>query len=587
MNQQAGTQPSDLWSVTFNAGEGVAATKAALQLMRSVALTFSTNAQVRNLAASLVQNLPPRDDLAEATALFQYVRDNVRFLRDPVTVELIQSVDYMLSQDVPQGDCDDKCTLLASLLLSIGFPVRFVAVGYQKNVFVHVLLQVAVDGQWLYAECSETDPPLDLGEQAQVLPYSLVLDIDTGSFMGAAAPGYKMLPPRGPSPYAGLTVPAFDPNAPNVSLAQWSTFFKNVTGEANARISEGQGTYDTLGEAIDAMLTGAGPWIGFNTEPLPIPYVDMYATNGFFGGKLKKVSATGVTTVTAAPPVATAGGGGGGGGVKGGARPVLKGLGATASVQQVFPVPNPPPGYSGQGEDAGNGYFVLYGNTNGNPAPGMLEWLQYAIRSNGKIVASKAWASGGGIVSWDQAFEPQTRLATQVANMAAVVLSAVGVGEAAAAIDGTAAGAGAGGGTAAAGAGGASTLAPTEVGTVASTSTIAAPVTAVDTGLTASTIAPIATGGATVLGAGGAVADAASTLSGADAAKVAAGLVAAGGAVAVANKQLDVAQANADASKDLAAPVPAPVASAGMSSTEKLVLGVAAALGLWFLFGAA
>lgn len=97
----------------------------------------------RDKALSLVSQLPQRKWFAEIEALHNFVRDQIRYVRDPEGYELVQTPEKTLENG--QGDCDDKSTLLAALLKSIGHPARFIAVGFEGNGLSHVLVQTKVD----------------------------------------------------------------------------------------------------------------------------------------------------------------------------------------------------------------------------------------------------------------------------------------------------------------------------------------------------------------------------------------------------------------------------------------------------------
>lgn len=131
---------------------GEAGTRETLRLMRDAARTAvrSENQQVRELALSLTEDLPERDWAAQVRALHAFVRDNIRFTRDPYGVELVQTPEKTL--EYRQGDCDDKSTLLAALLDSIGHPARFVAVGLAGEPFSHVLVETKIDANWVPLE---------------------------------------------------------------------------------------------------------------------------------------------------------------------------------------------------------------------------------------------------------------------------------------------------------------------------------------------------------------------------------------------------------------------------------------------------
>lgn len=94
------------------------------------------------LARQLVRSLPSQDSTGEIATLFEFVRDRIRWVPDPVDVELVQDATRTLL--FRQGDCDDLVVLLATLLALIGVRSRFVAVGLitpRGLLFVHVYLE--------------------------------------------------------------------------------------------------------------------------------------------------------------------------------------------------------------------------------------------------------------------------------------------------------------------------------------------------------------------------------------------------------------------------------------------------------------
>lgn len=136
--------------------EGAAAT---VRYMRDFvhASLRNTDQTVRNLALELVRNLPARNWRKEIEALHAFVRDRIRYVRDPQGVELVQSPEKTL--EFGQGDCDDKSTLLAALLASIDHPSRFIAVGLNGGPLSHVLVEAKVGNDWLPLETIINKPP--------------------------------------------------------------------------------------------------------------------------------------------------------------------------------------------------------------------------------------------------------------------------------------------------------------------------------------------------------------------------------------------------------------------------------------------
>ena len=128
-----------------------------LRVMRSMVKKGRRDMQVRVTALSLVENLPPKAWAQEIYALFYFVRDQIRFVRDINEVETLHTPEKTL--EIGQGDCDDKVILLASLLESIGHPARFVAVGFRPDEYEHVYVETKLGNQWLPLETTEPVEP--------------------------------------------------------------------------------------------------------------------------------------------------------------------------------------------------------------------------------------------------------------------------------------------------------------------------------------------------------------------------------------------------------------------------------------------
>jgi transglutaminase-like putative cysteine protease len=127
---------------------GEPGTRATLHAMRELVKRFKTASQVRETALTLIRGLPPKAYAAEVRALFEYVRDAIRYVRDIAGVETLQTP--VATLELEAGDCDDKSALLAAMLESIGHPTRFVAEGYRSpGHYSHVYLQTRVGQQWL------------------------------------------------------------------------------------------------------------------------------------------------------------------------------------------------------------------------------------------------------------------------------------------------------------------------------------------------------------------------------------------------------------------------------------------------------
>lgn len=108
---------------------------------------YKSDAGIRTLAVELTKDLPSKDYAAEVHTLFNWVKSNIRYVRDVQGVETLQTPKETLRQH--SGDCDDQSMLLAALLCSIDHPVRFIALGFKGAPFSHVLVQTKIGDRWV------------------------------------------------------------------------------------------------------------------------------------------------------------------------------------------------------------------------------------------------------------------------------------------------------------------------------------------------------------------------------------------------------------------------------------------------------
>jgi transglutaminase-like putative cysteine protease len=132
--------PSQLLSIRSGSG-GVTDT---LKLMGQLAKQYKVDPLVRQTAVRAVSHAPEKDDLAEAAALQDWVRTNIRYTGDVLDVETLHTPVYTLQELA--GDCDDQATLLATMLMAIGIPAAFCAVGVDGEPFSHVMAFAGLRG---------------------------------------------------------------------------------------------------------------------------------------------------------------------------------------------------------------------------------------------------------------------------------------------------------------------------------------------------------------------------------------------------------------------------------------------------------
>jgi hypothetical protein len=116
-------------------------------LMRQLVNARKCEPFIIQTACNIIYQTPQFDTDAECFALFEYVRDRIRYVRDVVGVETL--ADPVMTLRRMLGDCDDQSTLLATLLESVGYPTRFIMAGYQGSEFEHVYLQALIRDEWV------------------------------------------------------------------------------------------------------------------------------------------------------------------------------------------------------------------------------------------------------------------------------------------------------------------------------------------------------------------------------------------------------------------------------------------------------
>jgi len=139
-----------------------------LAKMRSLVQQGKKNLKLRELALSLVGDLPGKDYLGEVRRVQQWVKGNIRYVPDIRNVETLHTIDKLLEQR--QGDCDDQAMLVACLLETLGKHTRFRAIGFKPGEFEHVFTEVRLGNQWVPVETTE---PVDVGW----LPRGIVDDV--------------------------------------------------------------------------------------------------------------------------------------------------------------------------------------------------------------------------------------------------------------------------------------------------------------------------------------------------------------------------------------------------------------------------
>lgn len=126
--------------------------------MKAKVLQGKASPTIRYRALALTSSLRQKDKLGEIQALWDFVRNRIRYVKDIRGIETIQDAEQTLVQ--ASGDCDDKAILLDALLESIGHPTGLWAVGFKPGVFTHVIpiTRLGPGNRWFPLETTEDKP---------------------------------------------------------------------------------------------------------------------------------------------------------------------------------------------------------------------------------------------------------------------------------------------------------------------------------------------------------------------------------------------------------------------------------------------
>ena len=137
--------------------DGAAGIAATLDAMVALTREYRTDLGLRGLAESIVTAVPGKSYYGEASAIQNWVRENIRYTGDIADVETLKTPVILVASRY--GDCDDMSLLAGTLLQAIGHPVRYVAVGTgEPNVYEHVFPETKIGNRWVTVETTEDVP---------------------------------------------------------------------------------------------------------------------------------------------------------------------------------------------------------------------------------------------------------------------------------------------------------------------------------------------------------------------------------------------------------------------------------------------
>jgi hypothetical protein len=128
--------------------QGIAQT---IDAIRQLVFSGVRDLEVNRVALQIVSRAPAHDTEAEARAIYDWIRANIRFTNDIYGAETLRPAREILQ--VRAGDCDDiNGVLLPTLLESVGIQSRLVTIAADQTrpeAFSHIYAEANLDGQWV------------------------------------------------------------------------------------------------------------------------------------------------------------------------------------------------------------------------------------------------------------------------------------------------------------------------------------------------------------------------------------------------------------------------------------------------------
>jgi Transglutaminase-like superfamily len=268
---------------------GEAGTDQTIKLMRQLVDAALADASFVRKAVDIVRSVPAYDELGELNALYEWVKSNIRFTKDPLTKEKLYPPQELLK--IRAGDCDDISMLLGAFALALGYPARLITISANPDApqeFSHVYMQAEApvgSGQWVSMDAARADsqfgvdPPVYFRKRAWSLTEDAYQDLS-----GVA----KSRRPFGLGSYGTVNglwdaTTEGDPNYEPIlsqSIAEIPTIISAVSGRPSTAATP-YGQYSTS-SPYDSFMTPYSPGYG-----LPRPG---YLAPGMTGGGAFSVS---------------------------------------------------------------------------------------------------------------------------------------------------------------------------------------------------------------------------------------------------------------------------------------------------------
>lgn len=227
-------------------------------------------------ATDLVRGVLPYNDIGEANAVYEWVKRNIRYTKDPVTKEKLYPPSELLK--IRAGDCDDISMLMGALMIAIGYPARLATIAAsadQPNEFSHVYLEAEVppgSGQWIPMDAARVDaqfgvePPVYYRKRVWSLTDNTFQDLRGCSCGGRC--GCPQVSTVGKVGLRGLAGVATVPQYLGQDSTDWSSILSQTIQETPALIASASGQPVKI-QTPSGGVVATGPYSSFVTPLTP------------------------------------------------------------------------------------------------------------------------------------------------------------------------------------------------------------------------------------------------------------------------------------------------------------------------------
>lgn len=282
--------------------QGVIGTDMTLSEMARLIEQDLKGQKLRLFVSRILRNVPSKNHLVEAKRLYSWIASHVRYQKDPVGIETVQSP--LVTLRLGMGDCDDHTALLLGMALAVGIPARFRTVGHEQDNMLHIWTELYAKGRWWPADT--TEPQRGFGWRPPKFPVERVYDYKGKVTNMAVLPTY--LPVT-----RGQAQEAFRAETLNVLTKNWRAGLINEADVASYVRVIDEGNFPTdkplIVDPVRAAIVDFQTWASANLGPSTKPIGTMSGLEGLEGflGSIwkgvKKVAGTVYSVATGRKPV--------------------------------------------------------------------------------------------------------------------------------------------------------------------------------------------------------------------------------------------------------------------------------------------